>query len=34
LLASVVGIVTAWGIVAIHASKIARTTPIRSLRYE
>jgi len=34
LLASVVGIATAWGIVAIHASKIARTAPIRSLRYE
>jgi len=34
LLASVVGILTAWAIVASHAINIARATPIRSLRYE
>ncbi len=34
MLASVVGILTAWAIVAGHAVNIARATPIRSLRYE
>jgi len=34
VLACAIGIVTAWTIVAGHAIKIARATPIRSLRYE
>lgn len=34
LLASAMGIITAWVIVAGHAIKIARANPIRSLRYE
>jgi putative ABC transport system permease protein len=33
-LASVMGIVTAWLIVAGHAVKIATASPIQSLRYE
>jgi putative ABC transport system permease protein len=33
-LASVMGVVTAWLIVAIHAVKIAAASPIESLRYE
>jgi putative ABC transport system permease protein len=33
-LASVVGLVTAWLIVAGHAIRIATARPIRSLRYE
>ena len=33
-LASVVGLVTAWLIVAVHAVKIATASPIHSLRYE
>lgn len=34
LLASVMGLLTAWIIVAEHAINIARATPMRSLRYE
>lgn len=34
LFASVIGLLSAWTIVAIHAIKIARATPIKSLRYE
>ena len=34
LLAAVVGVATAWVIVAGHAINIAKATPIRSLRYE
>ena len=34
LLASVMGIVTAWIIVAGHAIKVASASPIQSLRYE
>ncbi|TQV72589.1 FtsX-like permease family protein [Exilibacterium tricleocarpae] len=34
LLASALGVLTAWAIVAGHAINIARTTPARSLRYE
>ena len=30
----VVGLVTAWLIVAVHAVKIATASPIRALRYE
>jgi putative ABC transport system permease protein len=33
-LASVMGLVTAWFIVSVHAIKIATASPIRSLRYE
>ncbi len=34
ILASVMGVASAWGVVSIHAFRIARTRPIRSLRYE
>ena len=34
LLASLVGVVTAWLIVTVHALKVARCAPIKSLRYE
>ena len=34
LVASAMGVVTAWLIVAVHAIRIASTSPIKSLRYE
>ena len=33
-IACIVGLFTAWAIVSIHAVRIARATPIKSLRYE